>query len=64
VDQTWPLRASGLSTRSASNPGNREWSDWRRWQHLTPGDMITMHEIALPIATAEIITVLPPPDRE
>ncbi|WP_212531531.1 hypothetical protein [Actinospica durhamensis] len=35
-----------------------------RWQHLTQGDVITMHEIALPVGTAEIITVLPPADSE
>jgi len=35
-----------------------------RWQHLAPGDMITMHEIALPIGTAEIISVLPPAGSE
>ncbi|WP_211244037.1 hypothetical protein [Actinospica robiniae] len=31
-----------------------------RWRHLTPGDMITMHEIAPAIGIAEIISVLPP----
>lgn len=35
-----------------------------RWQHLAPGDMITMHEIALPIGIAEITTVLPPAGGE
>jgi hypothetical protein len=34
----------------------------KRWQHLTPSDVI--HEIALPIGTAEIITVLPPAGGE
>ncbi|MFI7650280.1 hypothetical protein ACIBTZ_29995 [Micromonospora sp. NPDC049460] len=31
-----------------------------RWRHLTPGDVITMHEIAEPIGIAEVIGVLPP----
>lgn len=30
------------------------------WRHLTPGDLITMYEIAAPIGVAEIISVLPP----
>lgn len=32
----------------------------QRWRHLTPGDLITMHEIALPIGIAEIVSVRPP----
>ena len=31
----------------------------QRWRHLTPGDLITMHEIAAPIGIAEIISVPP-----
>ncbi|MEY9892933.1 hypothetical protein ABIA31_006611 [Catenulispora sp. MAP5-51] len=32
----------------------------QRWRHLTPGDLITMHEVAAPIGVAEIVSVLPP----
>jgi hypothetical protein len=32
----------------------------QRWRHLSPGDLITMHETAAPIGIAEIISVLPP----
>jgi hypothetical protein len=39
-------------------------SDPPRWRHLAPGDLITMHEIALPIGIAEIISVLPPARSE
>jgi hypothetical protein len=34
--------------------------DPSRWRHLTPGDLITMHEVALPIGVAEIISVQRP----
>ena len=30
------------------------------WRHLTPGDLITMHEVAAPTGVAEIVSVLPP----
>jgi hypothetical protein len=30
------------------------------WRNLAPGDLITMHETAMPVGTAEIVEVLPP----
>lgn len=34
------------------------------WRHLVPGDLITMHETALPAGMAEITEVLPPSSPE
>lgn len=31
-----------------------------RWGHLTPGELITMHETAEPTGIAEVVSVLPP----